>query len=316
MAFYLCPIATILQYFTDVGIVLAGGKVNTFLAGTTTPQSTFTDVEGGVFNSNPIILNSAGRLPNVSIWQAGGVNLKIVITDANNNPIGPTFDQISGINDPAATTATLSNASNGQGVDLVANAVRSFDIFSSGRSWPPPTLVAGQTLMAIFEGGVSVNDGLGGIFYYNNTSSAADDNLNVIKPNIVGNGRLIRLFPGISGQSFTGTLTGMTAGTTGTVRYIINSRTVVTLQAAFTGTSNSTAMTMTGLPSQIIPPTIGTIAPCLIEDNGNGNLIGWASINTVGVITFALGANPNFSGFTGSGVKGLPSGWTITYPLL
>jgi hypothetical protein len=316
MAFYLCPISAILQYFTDTGVILSGGKVNTYLAGTSTPQSTVTDITGGVNNSNPIILNSAGRLPNVSIWQQGGVNLKIIITDANNNPLGPTFDQISGINDPAATTSTLSNASNGQGADLVANAVRSFDIFSSGRVWTPPTLSGGQTLMVIFEGGTTVNDGFGGLFYYNGGSSAADDSVNTIKPNVTGTGRLIRLFPGLFGQSFTGTLTGMTTTITGTVRYIVNSRSLATLQGAFTGTSNSTSMTLTGLPAQVTPPTIGTTVPCLLEDNGTATLIGWASINTSGVITFGLGANPNTSGFTGSGTKGLPSGWTITYPLL
>jgi hypothetical protein len=320
MAFYLCPISAVLQYFTDTGIVLSGGKISTYLAGTTTPQSTAADSSGGVFNSNPIILNSAGRLPNVSIWQSGGTNLKIVITDSNNNQLGPTFDQVSGINDPATTTAALSNAGNGQGADLVANSVRSFDIFPAGRIWSPPTLSAGQTLIVMFEGGTTVNDGLGGSFYYSASSSTADDSINVIKPNVVGNGRLLRLYPGVSGQTFTGTLTGMTGATTGTVRYIITSRSIVTLQAAFTGTSAAgapgNAMTMTGLPAQVTPPTVGTTVPCILTDNSLTQLIGWASVNTVGVITFGLGANPNFSGFTSGGTKGLPSGWTITYPLL
>lgn len=316
MAFYLCPISAVLQYFTDTGVVLAGGKVNTYMAGTTTRQATATDITGGIPNSNPIILNSAGRLPNnVGIWQLGGINLKIVITDANDNQLGPTFDQISGINDPATTTATLANASNGQGADLVANAVRSFDIFSSGSAWTPPTLAAGQTVMVIFEGGTTVNDGFGGIFYYSSSSGAAQDLINVIKPNVPGNGRLIRLFPGLSGQSFVGTLTGMTATSTGTVRYIVDSRSVVTLQASIIGNSNTTSMTMTGLPSQVTPPTIGTVVPCFIQDNG-ATLLGWATINTSGVITFLLGTNPSSTGFTASGTKGLPSGWTITYPLL
>lgn len=316
MAFYLCPISAIFQFFNDIGIILAGGKINTYLAGTTTPVTTFTDSSGGVLNSNPIILNSAGRLQNVSIWQTGGVNLKLVITDSSNNQLGPTFDQISGINDPATTTAALSNASNGQGADLVANALRSFDLFSSGRIWTPPTLVAGQTLIVMFQGGNTVNDGLGGAFYYSSSSSLADDSINVIKPNVVGNGRLIRLFPGISGQLFTGTLTGMTATTNLAVKYIIDSRSVVTLSVAGTGTSNSTSMTMTGLPTQIIPPTVGSTVPCLLTDNGTTNLIGWATVNTAGTITFGLGANPNTTGFTAAGTKGLPSGWTITYPLV
>lgn len=107
MTVSLCPVATIFQYFNDVGVILAGGKVNTYLAGTTTPQVTYTDVTGVTPNSNPIILASNGRLPNVSIWQPSGVAIKIIITDANNNQIGPVFDNLTGINDAIASTGTF-----------------------------------------------------------------------------------------------------------------------------------------------------------------------------------------------------------------
>lgn len=194
--FYLCPISVILQYFTDVGVVLAGGKVNTYLAGTTTPTTTWSDITGTVPNSNPIILNSAGRLPNTLIWQASGVPIKVIITDANNNLIGPTFDQISGINDVAVTNSLLANPASGDGADLVANAMRSYDIFASARAANVPLLQAGQTLIVDFEGGVSIADGLGGLFYWNAASSAADDGLNVIKPtSLSGAGRYLRLNP-------------------------------------------------------------------------------------------------------------------------
>lgn len=196
MAFYLCPISTILQYFTDVGVVLAGGKINTYLAGTTTQTTTWSDITGTVPNSNPIFLNAAGRLPNVSIWQQGGVPIKVTITDANNNPIGPTFDQISGIDDVAVTNSSLANPASGSGADLVANAMRSYDIFSSARAANTPVFQAGQTLIVDFEGGITVADGLGGLFYWNVASTAADDALNVIKPTALsGAGRYLRLNP-------------------------------------------------------------------------------------------------------------------------
>lgn len=43
-------------------------------------------------------------------------------------------------------------------------------------------------------GGSTINDGLGGMFYYDDFSSDPDDNLNVIKPNpVVSAGRWLRL---------------------------------------------------------------------------------------------------------------------------
>lgn len=192
--YYLCPIATIFQYFTDAGIVLSGGKINTYLAGTSTRTPTYTDDTGNTPNGNPIILASNGRLPNVSIWQPGGVALKIIITDANNNLLGPTFDQITGINDLVLADSALSNPASGSGADLVANAMRSYDIFSSARAANVPILQSGQTLIVDFEGGITVADGLGGEFYWNATSTAADDNLNILRPtSLSGPGRYLRL---------------------------------------------------------------------------------------------------------------------------
>lgn len=193
-SYYLTPVSSIFQFFTNQGIVLAGGKVNTYLAGTTTPQVTKTDSTGAVSNANPIILDSAGRLPNVQIWQQGGISLKIIVTDSNNVQIGPTFDQISGINDPTLLLAPFSNPASGSGADLIANADRSYDIFASMRAANVPNLAAGQTLVVTAEGATAVGDTLGGPFYWSATSTAADDNATVIKPTAAGaTGRYLRL---------------------------------------------------------------------------------------------------------------------------
>lgn len=98
--YYLSPVSTIFQFLSDAGNVLSGGKINTYLAGTSTPTATYTSNSGAVPNSNPIILGSNGRLNNVQIWQPGGIKIKAIITDADNNQIGSIFDWISGINDP------------------------------------------------------------------------------------------------------------------------------------------------------------------------------------------------------------------------
>lgn len=85
------------QFFTDDGSVLSGGKIYTYAAGTTTPQATFTSVLGSDANPNPIILDSAGRLPE-DMWLSQGVLYRFVLTDPNDIQLGE-YDDIGGIND-------------------------------------------------------------------------------------------------------------------------------------------------------------------------------------------------------------------------
>ena len=85
------------QLFTDNGEPLAGGKIFTYAAGTTTPAATYTTSLGNVAHSNPIVLDAAGRVPTGEIWLSFNAAYKFVITDANNNLIG-TYDNIGGIN--------------------------------------------------------------------------------------------------------------------------------------------------------------------------------------------------------------------------
>jgi|GEM_PF-4538961 len=50
---------------TDAGAPLAGGQLFSYAAGTLTPLATFTTQAGNVSNSNPVILDSAGR---ANVW--------------------------------------------------------------------------------------------------------------------------------------------------------------------------------------------------------------------------------------------------------
>lgn len=97
------------QFSDDNGDPLSGGKLNTYAAGTTAPQATYTSSSGATPNANPIILNAAGRLSGSGeIWLTEGVLYKFVLTDANNVLIG-TYDNISGANDGTAIYAALAN---------------------------------------------------------------------------------------------------------------------------------------------------------------------------------------------------------------
>lgn len=121
--------------------------------------------------------------------------------------------------------------------------------------------------------------------------------------------------------TFTGTLTGMTAGTTGTVAYRKNgSRVSLFISANILGTSNTTAMTMTGLPADVQPTFTQEVLCTSISDNTVSNQNCRCSISG-GTIAFALmtasGAviTSSTTGFTAAGQKGLFSSWSITYDI-
>lgn len=91
------------QFFTNTGSVLTGGKIYTYLAGTTTPATTYTTVSGVTPHPNPIVLDSAGRVPNSGeIWLTSGLAYKFVLKDSNDVLIA-TYDNIVG----AFTSASL-----------------------------------------------------------------------------------------------------------------------------------------------------------------------------------------------------------------
>jgi hypothetical protein len=108
-AVYLAPTFGVgYQSFTSTTagtpIVNAGGSISTFLAGTTTPASTWSSNSGLVSNGNVIALDSSGRPgspTNVEIWQTAGVALKYIIKDVNGVQIGIAYDNVLGINDPS-----------------------------------------------------------------------------------------------------------------------------------------------------------------------------------------------------------------------
>lgn len=98
MAVNLSPLAGVgAQFLDNNGNVLTGGKLYSYAAGTTTPQTTYTNAAGTVANSNPIILNASGRVPTGEIWLTDGIVYKFVLTDANDVTIA-TYDNITGIN--------------------------------------------------------------------------------------------------------------------------------------------------------------------------------------------------------------------------
>jgi hypothetical protein len=118
MAVNLSPIGgAAAQFFDNSGNVLTGGKIYTYLAGTTTPAATYTTASGNTAQPNPIILNAAGRVPDSGeIWLSGGISYKFVLKDTNDVLIG-TYDNLQGL--PSAGSEGYITATQGQTVCTV-----------------------------------------------------------------------------------------------------------------------------------------------------------------------------------------------------
>ena len=96
MSVFLSPIGGAgWQFFNNDGTVLAGGKLNTYIAGSSTPKTTYTTSAGNIAHANPIVLDSAGRVPGGEIWLTTGAYKFVLNTSAN--VLIATYDNISGI---------------------------------------------------------------------------------------------------------------------------------------------------------------------------------------------------------------------------
>jgi len=91
------------QFLDANGAPLTGGLLYSYLSGTSTPATTYTSRDGGTNNTNPIVLDAAGRTP-AEVWLDGGVLYKFVLKSSTYVQIG-TYDSIPAIND----TTSISN---------------------------------------------------------------------------------------------------------------------------------------------------------------------------------------------------------------
>lgn len=73
----LCPVLKP-QYFDDDGNPLAGGMLFSYVAGTSIPLATYVDSTGDTPNTNPIVLDSAGR---ANVWLSAG-SYKFILEDS------------------------------------------------------------------------------------------------------------------------------------------------------------------------------------------------------------------------------------------
>jgi hypothetical protein len=144
------------QFFTDDGVPLSGGLLYTYVAGSTTPLTTYTSNIGVVTNSNPIVLDSAGRVP-YEIWLLEGTVAKFILQNAQAVQIG-SWDNIAGANDLTTTNAAITT--------VYANLANTTDVakgdaligFKQSNSSGVIANAVGKTVHQKFQEMVSVKD--------------------------------------------------------------------------------------------------------------------------------------------------------------
>lgn len=126
---------TPVQRFVDTnGNALAGGKLFTYQAGTSTKVATYTDSTGNTPNTNPIVLNQRGE---ASIWLLPTQSYKFVLSPSNDTdpPTSPiwTQDNVIAPAPVAVGNMTVENGSGGtpgfkSGVDFTGGTTTSLTL--------------------------------------------------------------------------------------------------------------------------------------------------------------------------------------------
>jgi hypothetical protein len=81
------------QFFDNNGVPLSGGKIYTYEAGTTTPLATYTSSSGTTAHTNPIVLNSGGRVPSGGeIWNQ--LRLYKFVLETSTGVLIATYDNV------------------------------------------------------------------------------------------------------------------------------------------------------------------------------------------------------------------------------
>lgn len=108
-----------LQFMDANGHPYAGGQLALYVNGTTTPKDTWQDPNQTVLNTNPIVLDAAGRC---IVWGDG--LYRAVLHDADGNLVfdQPTSTLVSAAMIPVVGAATLAEARDAMGITTLLNA--------------------------------------------------------------------------------------------------------------------------------------------------------------------------------------------------
>lgn len=154
-----------LQEFNNLGQPLAGGTIESYELGTSTPKPLFQDINGEQPHTNPLILDAYGS---AEIYLFGSYT--IVLKDSIGNLIS-SVDIAGGINDFITSGGSGTFADN---IVISVNTYNDVRALTNPYAW---VFVQGRELQA---------DGGQGLFYIDTTSSESDDDGITLQPGITG----------------------------------------------------------------------------------------------------------------------------------
>lgn len=275
------------------GTGLTGGPITT--TGTLSVDQSFSPTWTGTQTFTP-----SGTSP-ITINHNSGASLDLTITGSG----------ASGIRGSVVNTTNSNGAYAGWDLADSSGALFQLHIYPPATASAPFTGgLTGEQLVIGTSANVPVSIGTSGVERIRLTGAGALSGYGATA------GTVVDMSPDTG--SFTGTLTGMSGATSGTVTWSKMGQLVTITIASVTGTSNTTAMTMTGLPASLEPATQRQLVPINLIDGGS-NVAGYADItNGSTTVTFAriVAATGVYSpsGFTNSGSKGLSLA-SFTYSL-
>jgi len=162
------------QFLDNSGAPLASGIVCTYAAGTSTPQATYTDSTGTVMNSNPIVLDSAGRAniwwqaaaykvvlagggtcasPSNLMWTVDGFQVGVFLNGNNTWTGTNTFNGTVTVNAAANLTSggsmngTFSGNPNFSGSPTFSGTIVASQFQSTVATGTPPLIISSTTLV-------------------------------------------------------------------------------------------------------------------------------------------------------------------------
>lgn len=278
------------------GSVSANALANFYQTGTTTRQNTYTDIDLTVAHANPVVAGPDGVFEPI-YFDPALPNYRLTLTDEDSNLIY----QIDDI--PASQAGSdLTLEGSAPFLDFVET-----DAAANNGVWRLQV----NSEQLLLQLGNDAKSSFTTILSIDRTANTGDS-IDFTPTALTFGGDSVATR---SSGTFSPTPTGVTSPS-GSIAYAIDGN-LCTLRSTVLvgGTSNSTAFTFTGLPAAATPASqvakITTVA-----DNGIGNLYpALATVQTDGEVVFSIDSPFSATGFTASGVKGLPLGWSLTYPL-
>lgn len=273
---------------------LPGSKLTFSISGTSTLQNTFTDEDLQVAHENPVEADANGVFPPIYL-DPTLPNYRVKYTTSADVLIYQVDDYPSNQNVQQSMRLESTNPFLFLHDTDGSVGLRKYLIRANGATFEIAAVSENESVVT------PIIQFFGNVLYSNQTEVAVTT----------------------SGE-FTGTLTGVSGTITGIFDYKIVSNVVtISVDADVTGTSNTTAMTITGLPTAIRPSVAKGVACTEVTNNTLALHACRAVVTSGGSIDFYIArtdTTANFvryssTGFTNSGTKGVTAGFTITYPL-